>query len=72
MVGGRGDKPASKATVLIAGAAMSVVGGLLSAAVLLADRVPDAPLWAIVAASIVTLGGLACGVYLLMTGIRMP
>jgi hypothetical protein len=70
--GGRRNKAASKATVLIAGACMAIIGGLLSVAVLISERVPDAPTWAIVVAPIITLGGLACGVYLIVAGMRMP
>lgn len=70
--GGRRNKPASKAAVLSAGAAMASIGGLLSAALLFGEHVPDAPIWALVVAPIITLGGLASGVYLLITGMRMP
>jgi hypothetical protein len=72
MFGGRSNRPASKATVLIAGAGTASIGALLSIAVLLGERAPDAPLWAIVVAPIITLGGLACGVYIFITGMRMP
>jgi hypothetical protein len=72
MFGGRSNRPASKATVLFAGAWIAGISGLLSVAVLFGERAPDAPLWAIAVAPIITLGGLACGIYILITGIRMP
>jgi len=71
MIGGRGDKPASKATVLFGGAMMTGIGALLSLAVLFGERAPGAPAWALAVAPIIALGGLACGLYLLVTGIRM-
>ncbi len=73
MFGGRRrKKPASKATVIVAGAAMTSIGTLLSLAVLFSERAPDAPLWAIIVAHMLALGGLACGIYILITGLRMP
>jgi len=72
MFGGRSNRPASKTTVLIAGAAIASIGALLSLALLFGERTPDAPSWAIVVAPIITLGGLACGLYILITGMRMP
>ena len=72
MFGRRRNRPASKATVLVAGAMMTSIGALLSFAVLFGERAPDAPLWAIVVAHVLSLGGLAYGLYILLTGIRMP
>lgn len=72
MFGHRSNRPAPKPAILIGGALMTDIGGPLSVAVLFAERSPKAPLWAIVVAHVMALGGLACGIYLLIAGLRMP
>jgi len=71
MPGGRRRLPASKATVVVFGLALTCLGALLSAAVLIGERAPEAPVWALVLAPVITLGGLACGLYILINGLRM-
>lgn len=70
--GRRRNRPASKATVLLAGVAMTGISGLMSVAMLFGERAPDAPVWAIIVAHMIAFGGLVCGVYILIDGLRMP
>lgn len=71
MPGGRRRLPASKATVLTAGWGLTGLGALMSVALLFAEPVPGAPLWALALAPVIVVGGLACGIYILSRGLRM-
>jgi hypothetical protein len=70
--GGRQNRPASKLAVLIAGAFMTALGALFCLAMLFGERAPDVPAIAILVAILLALGGLAAGIFLLITGLRMP
>jgi hypothetical protein len=70
--GGRPNKRASKLTVLIGGVFITAISALLSLGMLFGERAPDAPFIAILVAILLALGGLAAGIFLLITGLRMP